>query len=332
MTGLSTEFTRTAVSEEDYPHGTRRVVRVAVRYAYLIALVAAVLTGLIPGGRLTEVAWILTGIIAFSIDRPWRDHLRVVVDWLPLVAVLLVYDFTRDLADTVGMPLRMHELVTVERWFFDGALPTVWLQQHLAEDGQPWWTPIIGIVYTTHFIVPWAVAAIFYLYSRPMWARYMRRILVLSYLALVTYILVPAAPPWYASREGAIDEEVQRISGFGLGMVSPDVSAKWLEEQGNYVAALPSLHTAFAVLVTVTLWPLVRRWWLRVPLALFPFAMAFTLVYGGEHYVIDVLLGYLYVGITIVVVRMWERYRAGRAPVGEDDGAVVEESRVGADA
>ncbi|MET7769512.1 phosphatase PAP2 family protein [Nocardia sp. NPDC005366] len=335
MTELSTEVTRAAVSEEEYPRGTRRAVRVAVRYAYLIALVIGILIGILPGGRLTEVAWILTGIIAFTIDRPWRDHLRVLVDWLPLVAVLLVYDLTRDLADTVGMPLRMHELVTAERGLFGGALPTVWLQQNLAGDGQPWWTPAIGVVYTTHFIVPWALAAIFYVYSRPLWARYMRRILLLSYLALVTYILVPAAPPWYASREGAIDEQVRRVSGFGLGMVSPDVSAKWLEDQGNYVAALPSLHTAFAVLVTVTLWPVLTRWWLRVPLVLYPFAMAFTLVYGGEHYVIDVLLGYVYVGITVVLVRMWERYRAsGRREspaTDEREGATARESRVGAD-
>lgn len=312
MGGLSTGISEAARSEADDLPPQRRWLRIGVRCAYLAALLVTVLVIGRPGGRLLEAAWILTGIVAFTIDRPWREHLRVVVDWLPLIGALLAYDYTRDIADTLGMPLRMVELVAAERWLFNGAVPTVWLQEHLAGDGEPWWTPIIGVVYTTHFIVPWAIAAIFYLYSRPLWARYMRRILVLSYLALLTYILMPAAPPWYASREGAIEGDVRRISGFGLGLVDPDVTAKWLEEQGNYVAALPSLHTAFAVLVTVTLWPLLTAWWQRIPLALYVLGMAFTLIYGGEHYVVDVLVGYVYVGITALLVGMWERRFAPR--------------------
>lgn len=306
--------------------------RRVVWYGYLAALVVAVFTGLIPGGRLTEAGWILVGIAAYAIDRPWRDHVRVVLDWLPLIFALLVYDFTRDLADTVGMPLRMAELADADRWMFNGTVPTVWLQDHLAGDGEPWWTPITGVVYTTHFILPWLVAAVFYVYSRPRWARYMRRILLLSYLALVTYVLVPAAPPWFASREGVIDEGVRRITGFGLGLMPSDVSADWLESQGNYVAALPSLHAGFALLVSLTLWPVLTKWWMRVPLVVFPPAMAFTLIYGGEHYVIDVLVGWAYVAVTMLLAWAWENRKrlmgkvevpAPAAELAPDTGRVV---------
>nr|WP_245720090.1 phosphatase PAP2 family protein [Nocardia uniformis] len=260
-----------------------------------------------PTSRIYQAAWILVGIAAFTIDRPWREHLRILTDWLPLLAALVLYDYSRDFADTVGMPLRMEELAAVDSWMFNGTVPTVWLQQNLVANGeQPWWTVLTGIVYTSHFIVPWLVAAIFYVYSRPMWVKYMRRIILLSYLGLVTYVLLPAAPPWYASREGVIDEGIARIAGFGLGVVPAEVSAKFLETQGNYVAALPSLHTAFALLVTVTLWPLLTAWWMRTILAIYPLAMTFTLVFGGEHYVIDVLLGWAYVGLTIVLARAWE--------------------------
>ncbi len=311
MLGVQPETTEIAE-----PTSQRRLIRYAVRFAYLAALVAALITGALPGGRVQEAAWMIGGVLAFTVDRPWREHIRVLTDWLPLIAALMVYDYTRDLADKLGMPLRMHELVTADRWMFGGTLPTIWLQDHLAGDGQPSWTPIIGVVYTTHFILPWAVAAIFYVYSRPLWVRYMRRILLLSYLALVTYVLVPAAPPWYAGREGAIPEHVRRISGFGLGVVDPNVSAQWLEDHGNYVAAVPSLHTAFSVLVAATLWPLTRHWWLRAILVIYPCAMGFTLVYGGEHWVFDVLLGGGYTAFTILITRLWENWRAGRALFG----------------
>jgi membrane-associated phospholipid phosphatase len=46
----------------------------------------------------------------------------------------------------------------------------------------------------------------------------------------------------------------------------------------------------------------------------YPLAMTFTLVYTGEHYVADVLVGWLYVALTFIVVglgeRWWERRRA----------------------
>jgi membrane-associated phospholipid phosphatase len=66
------------------------------------------------------------------------------------------------------------------------------------------------------------------------------------------------------------------------------------------------------MLVAVTLWPLAKRWWLKVPVALFPLSMAFTLVYGGEHYVVDVLMGWLYVAVVMVVAGQWERWRERR--------------------
>jgi membrane-associated phospholipid phosphatase len=123
----------------------------------------------------------------------------------------------------------------------------------------------------------------------------------------VAYVLMPAAPPWYAAKEGVIAEPVARVAGFGFGIVPVDTSTRWLEAQSNPVAAFPSLHAAFALLVVVALWPLARSWWMRLPLALFPLAMGFTLVYGGEHYAIDVFAGWAWVGLASLVAQAWER-------------------------
>ena len=57
---------------------------------------------------------------------------------------------------------------------------------------------------------------------------------------------------------------------------------------GNPFAAMPSLHSALTVLIVLALW----RWRkLRAPAVLYLAAMGFTLVYCGEHYVIDLLVG-----------------------------------------
>jgi len=85
----------------------------------------------------------------------------------------------------------------------------------------------------------------------------------------------------------------------------------------NNVAAVPSLHAAFSLLIAITLWPRKRKW-LRPLVALYPLAMAFSLIYAGEHYFSDILLGWMYTIVTVfaarAAVRWWAARRAEPAP------------------
>jgi 4-hydroxybenzoate polyprenyltransferase len=55
------------------------------------------------------------------------------------------------------------------------------------------------------------------------------------------------------------------------------------------------------------LWPLVPRW-ARVLLALYPLAMTYALTYTAEHYVVDILLGWVYTLIAFWAVnRLFDR-------------------------
>jgi membrane-associated phospholipid phosphatase len=74
------------------------------------------------------------------------------------------------------------------------------------------------------------------------------------------------------------------------------------------VAAIPSLHAAYTVLVAWGLWRSCGRIG-RAALVAYPLAMGFVLVLTGEHYVIDVLLGWAYVAVVVVV---WDRIEARR--------------------
>jgi membrane-associated phospholipid phosphatase len=69
----------------------------------------------------------------------------------------------------------------------------------------------------------------------------------------------------------------------------------------NPVAAMPSLHAAIPMMLALFFWTRVR-WWLRVVLVVYVLAMGLTLVYAGEHYVIDVLVGWLYAAISVFAV------------------------------
>jgi hypothetical protein len=193
-------------------------------------------------------------------------------------------------------------------------VPTVWLQDRLYDPSTiHWWDVLVSWVYFSHFVAALAAAVVLWLRDRARWAAYMRRFAFLSVAGLVTYFLYPAAPPWWAAKYGLL-EDVARISTRGwraFGMHGAGNVLNAGQFAANPVAAMPSLHTAFALFVVVFfLGTTRRRWW---PLLLsYPLAMTFTLVYAGEHYVIDVFVGWAYVGLTFVVVGLAERWWAAR--------------------
>ena len=291
--------------------------------AYLVVLATYIIRVGVPIDRIGQSVWIVAGILAARLGRPLREHVRAVLDWLPLIGALILYDHTRGIADTLGIPIRVLELVDLERLLFGGVLPTAWLQEHAYDPGNPhWWDAAAAVVYVTHFVLPWALAAVLYVRSRPVWLTYVRRVVLLSYAGLATYILVPAAPPWYASRYGFVPDQMDRIATDGwsvLGLRSAGVLLDQAQAGSNQVAALPSLHAAFALLFSITLWVLVRNRLLRVLIAIYPIAMALTLVYGGEHYVIDVLFGWVYVGLVVLVSIAWQTWRSTAVDHAPDD-------------
>jgi PAP2 superfamily len=128
----------------------------------------------------------------------------------------------------------------------------------------------------------------------------------------------PTAPPWMAAKQGRIGH-VDRIATRGwtrLGLDSAHSMLSKGQATVNLVAAVPSLHAAYAALIAVTLWPMVGRRWLRALLVVHPVLMVFTIVYGGEHYVADALAGYVFLALACLgcagVERWWRsRNRSG---------------------
>ncbi len=307
------------------PVHTWRYVRIAAFIIYGSALAYFTAVGGVPTARLPLAGIIVTGLLITRLGQGWRRLGQVFVDWAPFTAVLLLYDRTRGIADSLGVPLHERDIVHAERWVFAGIDPTVWLQNHLYDAARPmdvhWYDAACTIVYTTHFLATPVVAAILWLRARQIWIRYISRVILLSFSGLVTYVLFPEAPPWLAARDGDL-APVGRLSARGWILLhAGDVNTTLAKAQtagSNAVAAMPSLHTAFATLIALFIGSLFASRW-RYLFVLYPLAMAFTLVYTGEHYVLDCVAGAIYALAVHFGVRWWERRRAARGDDPADD-------------
>lgn len=268
----------------------------------------------IPVQRELVIVWTVGALACVSLGRSPRWIWQLAIDWLPIVAVLLAYDFTRGAADSLGIPIHSREMIDFDRVLFFGETPTQWLQGHLHEPGVvSWWDVAFTVVYTSYFIVPFALAGYLWARDHPAFKRFVRRLVTLALAGLATYIAFPATPPWLAADQGLL-EGVQRTSGEGWQVLGVGTAALFSKGQAtsNLVAAVPSLHTAFCALVAFFLWSRVRPA-LRPLLLLYPLAMGLTLIATGEHYFFDVLLGWLYAGGVMLAWSAWERWRGGPA-------------------
>lgn len=289
--------------------------RVALALYFAVIVGYLVIEG-VPTGRFLLMSSIGVGLALTAIGRGWNALIGLVLDWLPFSVVLMVYDFSRGLTHLVGMPVQDADVAHAERWLFGGTVPTIWLQQHFASPTSVrWYDALATLIYISHFLVTPVIAALLWLRDRAAWFSFVVRVVVLSVAGLATYVFFPEAPPWLAAQHHYIGP-VARLSARGwIWLHANHVQSLLTEAQesgSNPVAAMPSLHTAFATLVVLFIGSRLRSRW-RWLLALYPAAMGLVLVYTGEHYVIDVAAGVVYaVGVHLLVSR-WEARRAATA-------------------
>lgn len=269
--------------------------------AFAIGTIVMFLTVGIPYQRDTIFLWLLIGLFCFSLADV-KGFLRGLVrDWLPFVALLVAYDSLRGTAGRL-LPVHYMPQIRVDRWLFGGQVPTVTLQHWLWHGRVVWYDVICWAVYLTHFFFTPVLAAVLWRLNRRRFRKFAMLVIGLSFAGLATYAVFPAAPPWMASQRHLIAPITRIVPQ--VWTVLPLRSSGGIVERGyqyaNNVAAVPSLHAAFSLLVAITLWPRRHRW-LRPLVIAYPLAMAFAVVYTGEHYVSDVLLGWIYtVGVVLV--------------------------------
>ena len=185
---------------------------------------------------------------------------------------------------------------TLEKLLFLGKVPNNVLQDRFyVPNHVQWWEAITGVTYMSHFFVVYVTAAVLFLRSREQFIRWMTALVLLTVFGLLGYWLFPMAPPWMAADELHLIPDPSRPGARGLRAPPPDLRRPALDpsreqrrwEPGGGDALTHAGTRCCLGLRSSSSAP--RRLWVKVLLALYPLLMAFTLVFGGEHYMIDIL-------------------------------------------
>jgi membrane-associated phospholipid phosphatase len=240
-----------------------------------------------------------------------RRGRRYLMDFLPLAALIVVYAECRGIAHLLRPDPYFTPHLDLERWLFGGNVPSTVLQDWLWSGRIRWHDTALLDISRIHQLVPLTLAFVLWIRRRALFYRFAATFLVLSFSAAITFLAYPAAPPWHAAEQGLLD--VVKIGGHA----TPRVSTLWTPYDavhGNPDAAIPSLHGGYAFLVFLFVVGLFwqTRWRVAVlcGAALYPLLQSFAAVYTGNHYVVDLLIGYLYAAAAFFGVSyVWRRLR-----------------------
>ena len=153
---------------------------------------------------------------------------------------------------------------------------------------------IIGVAswmyLNSHFTITVGTLAWIYLYRNGSFYFVRNMFTVAMALALVGYVLYPTAPPRFMPEWGFTDS-VAQFTG-----IQPDnASANFLF---NPFAAVPSMHVAFALMLSGTMSGIVRRRWAQVLWWLYPPVVTFVVVATANHWWFDAFAGACTAGLS----------------------------------
>ena len=218
------------------------------------------------------------------------------------------FNVARAYADNLSLGvIDLRAISDLERWLFGGTLPSSSLQNHFLDPAQIRLGDVgLGLVHASFFVVPHVIGAIAWRHGHGLFLRYLKATACCFGLSLAAFILLPTAPPWMSDPDHVTRTAHTLMSRAGVGLGSGSSTgtgeAFWFEP--NAVAALPSVHVAVSVLVAMALRSL--GGWVKVAGGVYPLAMSVAVVYLGEHFVLDVVTGW------VVALVAWRMARPGQ--------------------
>jgi hypothetical protein len=239
-----------------------------------------------------------------------KNARRFLVDWSPFIALWIAYDFMRGIVDDLAG--RIHILgpyrleLSLFGWLGGGQIPNFavldWRQKIEGSFLGGTLDAAASGFYAMHMAAPLVLAWILWhtMRDRRAYWRFVVPFSIVTWASFATYFAYPAAPPWYIRDFGFVQPEAG-FKGAGAGnLVATD---RWIgiplfesvyrHLNPNKFAAIPSLHSAFPLLILIHA---LRRFGRRaLPVALYPLGVWCSAVYLNHHYLIDILLAVIYV-------------------------------------
>jgi hypothetical protein len=170
-----------------------------------------------------------------------------------------------------------------------------------------------------HFIVTFALLGWLWWRGAAVYRPLRNTLLLVNVIAFAVFWRYPVAPP-------------RMLPGFSDVVAGSGAFGSWhtgsLASHANELAAMPSLHIAWAAWCTLAVWRVCERGWVRALALLYPCLTSLAVVATGNHFTLDVLAGLLTFAVSVALVRLVERrFRGSGEPARTTRGNALPERK-----
>jgi membrane-associated phospholipid phosphatase len=226
------------------------------------------------------------------LPRGWSDLGLQLAIWF---GFLLGYQVVRGVADrSPGEALRNGARVIDFERSASGLWELTlqgWLGSHHLLETLASWT-----YWNSEFTVLCLTLLFVYLRRHDSFHRFRNTILLANVIGLIGYVAMPTAPPRMFPDAGFVDT----LAAFG-GL---NHGSGLVELASNQYAAMPSIHSADALVIGLSMALACRSWWARALWAAWPAWVWFCVMATGNHFWLDVAAG-----IAVAAVALSITYR-----------------------
>ncbi|MHA2249096.1 MAG: phosphatase PAP2 family protein [Candidatus Kariarchaeaceae archaeon] len=301
---------RFSFNETDFP----KILRLT---GFMVASLYVLIMQLLEGVNVMH--YFFAGIIILLFIGGSKDFVKF---WSPFVVLWLSYDFNHIVTKNFSNPVNVKKVYDFELiltgWFTKGeVLPFVFQRYRIENSNDPFVMVldlVTAVFYMSHLIAPIIFGILLYRNYRTNveFKRFVFTFIGVSYAGLVTFLLFPAAPPWYVwnegrgynfnipSHEGSVKDAgglvtVDKMLGF------PFFQTAYESLNSNAYAAIPSIHNAYAIIIAIYA---IRIFGKRANfMIIYPLGMAFSSMWLNHHYLLDILWSILYIIIFYAVAK-----------------------------
>ncbi len=219
----------------------------------------------------------------------------------------IAFDYQKLFPNYLYSDVHIQDLYNLEKsWFgfeLNGKIVTP--NEYFLSNTVAWMDAASGIFYLCWIPVPLLIAVALYFKNRRLFFQFGATFIAVNIIGWTGYYTLPAAPPWYVADYGFNFLAATPGSSAGLArfdaLFGTTIFADIYAKSSNVFAAMPSLHSAYILIVFIYGIKARMGWW-NVLFGIICLGIWVGAVYTSHHYVMDVTAGILCALLAVFIV------------------------------
>ncbi len=250
-----------------------------------------------------HIALVIIWILAFYATKMSR---KFILGFSVFILFWIVYDSMRIIPNYEVSSVHIQEPYQLEKMLFgityQGSILT--LNEYFLIVNNAFSDFLSGFFYLNWMPVPIGFGVYLFYTDKELFLKYSFAFLLVNLIGFTIYYIYPAAPPWYVQNYGfdlhyGIPGNRAGLERFD-NLIGVSIFEIIYNKNANVLAAVPSLHSAYPVIVLYYALKKGVNKYVKALLVLFLFGIWFSAVYSSHHFVIDVLAGIIVSIISLI--------------------------------